>query len=57
MPQIVTGDIKKSIEIITVASKSFTTASFLFPAGKNIICTNSYYQMFVVGGGTTETGD
>lgn len=36
MPQIVTGDIKESIEIITVASKSFTTASFLFQAGKNV---------------------
>jgi len=35
MPQIVTGDIKESIDIITVASKSFTTASFLFQAGKN----------------------
>nr|BBU53367.1 carotenoid synthase/cyclase [Acyrthosiphon pisum] len=33
MPHIVTEDIKESIEIITVASKSFTTASFLFPAG------------------------
>jgi len=36
MPQIVTGDIKENIEIITVASKSFTTASFLFQAGKNL---------------------
>lgn len=35
MPQIVTRDIKKSIEVLTVASKSFTTASFLFQAGKN----------------------
>ncbi|XP_027845625.2 uncharacterized protein LOC114125977 [Aphis gossypii] len=33
LPQIVTGDIKESIEIIKVASKSFTTASFLFQAG------------------------
>jgi len=40
MPQIVTKDIKESIKIITVASKSFTTASFLFSAGKNIVGTN-----------------
>lgn len=34
LPQIVTRDIKESIEILTVASKSFTTASLLFQAGK-----------------------
>jgi len=39
MPQVVTEDIKKCIEIITVASKSFTTASFLFQAGKKFVGT------------------
>jgi len=34
MPQIVTGDIKKSIKILMDASKSFTAASFFFQAGK-----------------------
>jgi len=33
MPQIVTEDIKESIDIITVTSKSFATASFFFQAG------------------------
>lgn len=33
MPQIVTEDIKISIDIIKVASKSFNTASFLFQSG------------------------
>lgn len=33
MQQSVTRDIKESIDILTVASKSFTTASFLFQSG------------------------
>uniref|UniRef100_A0A2H8TP90 Bifunctional lycopene cyclase/phytoene synthase n=1 Tax=Melanaphis sacchari TaxID=742174 RepID=A0A2H8TP90_9HEMI len=37
MPQIVTKDIKKSIEIIKAASKSFTIASFLFQSGKKFV--------------------
>lgn len=34
MPLIVTEDIKHSIEVLNAASKSFTSASFLFQAGK-----------------------
>jgi len=37
MPKIVTGDIKECIKIIKVASKSFSTASFLFQAGKKFV--------------------
>lgn len=35
MSPTVTEDIKESINVLTEASKSFTTASFLFKAGKN----------------------
>lgn len=34
MPFIVTQDIKKSLDVLRVASKSFSTASYLFQAGK-----------------------
>lgn len=34
MPSIVANDIKTSTDIINVASKSFSTASYLFPSGK-----------------------
>lgn len=37
MPFIVTEDVRKSIEVLNAASKSFTAASYLFRSGKYVV--------------------